>query len=496
MSASKVQTETNKSPKSMKDLRFNKKVITARIVFVLVIILIAGIATQVVPQGEYLREKVDGHTVIVENSFSFIEGSPLPVWRWFTAPFEALVGDSAQTVWLVILCMLLMGGIMMLLDESKVLEYMVSSIIKKFGGDPFKLMYCMVFVMMLMGSTISFYSQAAVFLPLALGICYAIGWDCLMGMALSYTAIGMGFGVSMVNPYTVGIPQAIAGLPINSGLWLRAILFCIMYFIYTTFLRNYGKKILRDPSKRIAPEADATIGCLFPNKVNFDILTDKKIRNGAIAVFSSMGFVILYTISTLFISSLSGTTMTVMLLSLTTGAVTGSLLSGRMKAAGILKAFLHGFRVSAPGTIVIVLVMGVRQIIVNGKIMDSILYFAYNGIKGMNPYIAVLVILGITLCFEFVVGSATTKAFLLLPLLVPLGNMVGLTSQTIVQAYMFGDGFTNSFYPTATQVLLASSLLGIPLGKWYKWSWKLILCIVALVVLTLLFCVKINYGPY
>ena len=114
----------------------------------------------------------------------------------------------------------------------------------------------------------------------------------------------------------------------------------------------------------------------------------------------------------------------------------------------------------------------------------------------MSPYLAVFVMLGITMLLEFVVGSATAKAFLVLPLLVPLGNMVGLTSQTIVQAYMFGDSFANAFYPTSTMVMILTELIGVSFKTWYQWSWKLMLRIIALVVVTLIFCVAIGYGPF
>ena len=126
----------------------------------------------------------------------------------------------------------------------------------------------------------------------------------------------------------------------------------------------------------------------------------------------------------------------------------------------------------------------------------TLLYYAYSGLEGTSPFIGVFIILLITMAMEFVVGSATAKAFLLLPLLTPLGNMIGLTSQTVVQAYVFGDGFTNAFYPTSNMLLLISGLMGFSIIKWYKWSWKLILRIVILEIVTLLLCVAIGYGPF
>lgn len=188
--------------------------------------------------------------------------------------------------------------------------------------------------------------------------------------------------------------------------------------------------------------------------------------------------------------------MPFMMLCLCGGILAGAHAAGYAESAFIWKEFFKGMKKTASGVIVIFLVMGIRQIIVEGKIMDTLLYEAHQAIEGMSPYLAILVILGITMLMEFAVGSASTKAFLLLPMLVPLGNMIGLTSQTIVQASMFGDSFTNMFYPTSTMLLLTTSAINLPLSKWYRWTWKLIAAVAALVIAALMFCVAIQYGPY
>ena len=478
------------------DLKYNKKTVLSLLAFILVMLIAAGIATRLVPQGEFLREKVDGHTVIVEDSFHYLDSNPLPVWRWFTAPFEGLTGDDSSSIIMILLCMFVMGGGLALLDQSKVLVYLVSVIIKKFGNNPYKLMYLMMFVLMLMGSTISFYNQATIFLPLALGICFGVGWDALMGVGMSVTAVAMGFAVSMTNPYTVAIPQTIVGLPVNSGIALRTVLFVVVYVVYTTFLRNYAKRLDADPANSLMKGSDDAIRSIMPSGVDEEVLKDRKVRKGTFAFCGSIVLMVLYTVLTLLVSALASTTLLAMMLCLSLGIGVSAKVSGRIPKGGIWRGFLKGIRLVAPNALVLVLIMGIREIIVKGNIMDTILYFAYQGVAGMSPYLAIFVILGITMAFELVVGSATTKAFLILPLLVPLGNMIGLTSQTIVQAYMFGDGFTNSFYPTSTTLLMVTGLVGIPLNKWYRWTWKLLLAVMVIVAVTLLICVKINFGPF
>ena len=480
----------------IRDARMNRKTVLIRVAVILTMMILAGVLTLVIPQGEYQRQKVDGHTVIVEDSFEFLQGGKNPVWTWFISPFKALVSSGSTTSIMIIISMFFMGGVMVLLDESKIMLYLVSAIIERFGKNKYRLLTVLSAVMMLMGSTISFYDQCSIFIPMTVGMAFALGWDSLVGIGLSYLAIAMGFAVSTLNPYTIGIPQSIAGVPVNSGLWLRLILLAVMYILYVTWLTRYAKAVEADRDASVLREEDEKIRLMFPDHSDPEVLKDRRIRRGVFWFVGALIFVFLYTFAGLFVSGLSSLAMPVMILALVTGAVGGALSSGTMKIKDVLKCFASGVRITAPAALTVLLIIGVRQIIIDGKIMDTLLYYAYNGLEGTSPYIGIFIILLITMAMEFVVGSATAKAFLLLPLLTPLGNMIGLTSQSVVQAYVFGDGFTNAFYPTSNMLLLISGFMGFSIMKWYKWSWKLILRIVCLEIVTLIICVAIGYGPF
>ncbi|HJC24136.1 MAG TPA: hypothetical protein H9761_10560 [Candidatus Eisenbergiella merdavium] len=482
--------------KSLRDVKMNQALILKKALFIVVLIILAGIATRVIPQGSYERMVIDGREEIVEGSFRYIDGDRLPVWRWITAPFEAFLDPGAVSVIVVMLFLLVMGGVFVLLDDSRILLYLVTAIISRFGKKRFLILNVMVFVLMAMGSTLSFYDQAAVILPLALGLCFALGWDSLMAMGMSVLPIGFGFACSTTNPFTVGIPQTIAQLPMYSGLWLRLILFGIVYVILLVFLRSYARKIEKNPEASVSKETDRTIRGMFPEKIDTAILENRKVRKATWIFCGSILLSVCFSILSIFVRAINGITMPFMMLCLCGGILAGAHAAGYAESAFIWKEFFKGMKKTASGVIVIFLVMGIRQIIVEGNIMDTLLYEAYQAIEGMSPYLAILVILGITMLMEFAVGSASTKAFLLLPMLVPLGNMIGLTSQTIVQSSMFGDSFTNMFYPTSTMILLTTSAINLPLSKWYRWTWKLILAVAAVVVLSLMFCVAIQYGPY
>ena len=479
---------------SEKKVGLDPKQIFSKILFAVILLILAVVLVNIIPAGQFERVVEDGHTVISADSFRFIEGSRLPVWYYFAAPFIAIASSSSTLQ--VMAMLLVMGGVFTLLDRSKTLTYLVTVLMKRYGDRKYVLMFVMVFVLMLLGSTLSFYDQAALILPLTLGICFSVGWDSLMAMGMSVLSVGYGFACSTLNPFTVGIPQMIAGLPIYSGLWLRVLVFIVVYLLLAFYLYRYGKKLDQDTHHSYSYEVDKEIRQKFNYTLDESLLSDRGVRKGAVFFLGCVIFSILFTVASLFVRSLNSLSMIVILLSMLIGALGSAFIVKYASGKQIMKDFFSGMKTTAFGVIIILLIMGIRQIIVASNVMDTILYYAYNRMQGISPLIVCYLILFVTLVMEFVVGSASTKAYLILPLILPLGTMVGLTSQTIVQAYMFGDSFSNMFYPTSTMILLTTGIMGLPMSTWYKFTWKLILLTYGVVLLTLALCVGIGYGPF
>lgn len=128
--------------------------------------------------------------------------------------------------------------------------------------------------------------------------------------------------------------------------------------------------------------------------------------------------------------------------------------------------------------------------------MDTVLYHSYSMIQGSNPYVSVALLFGFILVLQFFIAGASAKAFLVMPLVVPLVDMIGLTRQTAVQAFIFGDGFTNLIFPTNPVLLISLGLIGISYGRWFKWIWKVQLALFVLSVLALWAAVALGYGPF
>jgi uncharacterized ion transporter superfamily protein YfcC len=138
----------------------------------------------------------------------------------------------------------------------------------------------------------------------------------------------------------------------------------------------------------------------------------------------------------------------------------------------------------------------VKHIITTGMIMDTILFEAAELIRRSPPMTAAFLIYAATLVMNFFVGSASAKAFLMMPLLTPLSDLVGITRQTAVLAFDFGDGFSNMIFPTNALLLIALSFSVAGYTKWMAWTWKLQLLILLITSAFLAFAVKIGFGPF
>jgi uncharacterized ion transporter superfamily protein YfcC len=170
------------------------------------------------------------------------------------------------------------------------------------------------------------------------------------------------------------------------------------------------------------------------------------------------------------------------------------LISGAGKSAW--KAAWDGFLGIAPAIPLLMMAASVKHIITSGGILDTVLHYANNGLAGTSPFAAALMIYGLTLVLELFITSGSAKAFLLIPILMPLADLVGVTRQVAVSAYTFGDGFSNMVYPTNAALLITLSLTVIPYPKWLRWVLGLWVWIIPATVIFLAIAVATNYGPF
>lgn len=474
-------------------LRISKKAFIGSAAILLLLMLAAGVLTQTLPQSAFGREMVDGREVLLPQEFRFLEGSPLPFWRVFTAPFEVFASPDAVTMVSIMAFILVIGGTFLVLDKSGVLRYVMAATVRRFGGKKYRLLAVMTLLFMLFGSSIGIFEELVTLVPMGVALAFSLGWDSLVGLGMTGLAVGFGFATGMFNPFTVGIAQQVAGLPPFSGLWLRVIVFILVYALLSTFLYRYAKRIDGDPKLSLTYEEDAPRRAQYQD-LDDSILQQTQLKKAAKLLGIVMLCIVSYILSAAVFPELSAYSLPVMAIAFTGGGLAAGRVTGY--TSKLFKDFLSGMLAIAPGLILIMMAMSVKQIIVAGNVMDTLLYYAYNSMQSLSPYGAALLLYAFVLLMQFFIGSGSAKAVLIMPVVAPLATLVGLTRQSAVLAFCFGDGYTNVFYPTNPVLLIALGLAGVSYMKWFRWTWKLQLVVLVLTAGLLLFSVAIGYGPF
>lgn len=445
------------SDSTKKGLNISVKSFITAIIVIFALMVAAYILTLVIPAGEYQRiEDANGNLVIDTSAeFSYIEGG-LPFWKWLLSPILVLGATGNGTLIAVILFLLVIGGVFNSLDRCGLIKYMLDSIANKFGKYKYRLLPLITLFFMALGAMVGSFEECVPLVPIVVALSISLGWDSIVGIGMSLLAVGCGFASGVCNPFTVGVAQELAGLPMFSGAWLRIVAFVLIYLLLVAVLILYAKKIERPVD---------TIGTLGEFK------RDKKMNAGSIVFVSILGTGILLVLLSGFISALQDLTMIIVAVTFLLAGIISTLVSG-MKVPHLLKTFRNGLGSIFPAVIMILMASSIKYTLEEAQVLDTILYGAVGVAEKLPTWLVILFIYLIVLVMNFFIPSGSAKAFMLMPLIVPMAQIFGISPQLCVLAFAFGDGFSNVFYPTNPALLISLGLADVSYGKWFKWSWK------------------------
>jgi uncharacterized ion transporter superfamily protein YfcC len=454
------------------------------------------------PAGAYDRVMQEGRTLVANGSYRELPKPDYPVWRWFTAPIEILFGPDNLTPIVLILFIAAVGGSIAVLEQAGVMEALVNFLVARFSKRKYLLIALIIFFFMALSSFVGIYEGMVPMIIFIIPIALSLGWDSLTGLGMSLLPLAFGFASAVTNPFTIAVAQKIADLPLFSGTLLRLVFFLTVYALVSFFVIRHAKKVEADPARSLCFKEDEVL------RQNMQSRNRTLERNGEgdgkitgrqwkalIWFVSCIALAMILVISTARISGLSNLAFPVMTLLFLAGGIGGGRFAG-FGGRAIARSFGRGSLNILPGIVLVLMAYSVKHIITTGLIMDTILYGAAELIRQSPPMAAAFLIYAVTLMMNFFIGSASAKAFLMMPLLTPLADLVGITRQTAVLAFDFGDGFSNMIFPTNALLLIALSFSVVGYTKWMAWTWKLQIGILLLTSAFLAFAVRIGFGPF
>ena len=457
----------------------------------IILFLLMGLTyalTLIMPAGEYQRVITDGKESIVPGTYQSVTGG-LPFWKWLLSPFLALGSSGSGTVIAIIAFLLVIGGAFNAMDECGVLSYMFNRVYRMFETKKYRLLLLVSLFFMSLGAFVGSFEECVPLVPIAVALAYSLGWDALVGLGMSLLAVGFGFSTGVVNPFTVGVAQQIVGLPMFSGIWMRLLTFVLIYGLLIAFLIPYAKKIEKHPTKSIIydPAMSERWAAL-----RTDYMQEKKKDRALIWFASVLGAGIALILLSSVVPFLQDIIMPLIALIFLVAGTVSSLVSG-MKLRDYLRSFGKGMVNILPAVLLILMANSIRYTMTESKILDTILYQTVQLTQNASSGVVVLMIYALALVLELFISSGSAKAFLLMPLIAPIADLSGISRQIAVLAYAFGDGFSNVFYPTNPVLLISLGIVGIGYGKWFRWSAKIQIAVLALTCALLLFANAIGY---
>ncbi len=483
-------------------LRIGKAAFLLAFCILIGLMVFSGILTRTVPAGSFERELVDGREFVVPGSYQLTpEHQPPAVWRWFTAPVEVLFAPGAIVAITIIVFLIFVGGSFTILEQSGVLEAVLNRLVAGFYERRYLLMAIIIFFFMAVASVLGIYEAMVPLIVFIVPLSLKLGWDSLTGLGMSLLPLAFGFSAAISNPFTIGVAQRIAELPLFSGAWLRIPFFLITYVAVALFVIVYARRIERKPDssrvhaldeqrRRLLSEEAAAV----PGVADGGAMSPELTRAA-----SWFGANIILAFIFIFVTArnpvLSDLAFPLMSLLFFIGGLGAGRLAGRSWMQ-VWKSFGGGALGMAPAVLLILMSLSVRHIVELGGITDTILNAAANLIAGSTTFGAAFFVYLVTLAMNFFIGSASAKAFLMMPILSPLADLVGITRQTAVLAFGFGDGFSNMLFPSNALLLIGLGFTVVSYARWLRWTIGLQLVMFAVSMVFLWIAVQVGFGPF
>lgn len=409
------------------------------------LVILASFLTYLIPAGQFERvyDETLKQTLVVQGSYVSVVQQPVPPWLMFNKFFEAVcLPSTAALIWLI----LITGGSFEVIMKTGCLTKLCAMVLTRLGGRELWIIPIFVSLFSIFGFTMGLTTASVVFVPLGIVAAKQLGLDKLCGIAIVALGVNAGFTAGIFNPFSVGVAQNIAELPLFSGSWLRWITLPILIGVTSAYIMFYAKRHrINEPD--------------FTEISPYQSMTNRE--KSSVFVFIC-GFLILTSGISLWSWGTEGIVVSFLLIGSGVGLVAG------MSANEICDTFLGGCRKMMKGVIVIGIAATIRTVLTDGNILDTITFQLTELIYHFPSWMQIVWMFLFNALINFLVTSASSKAALVMPILTPMADFLGLSRQATVFAFQMGDGLTNLASPISTTLNGVMAVSEITYGQWIK----------------------------
>lgn len=453
----------------------------------MIIILICGILSYIVPAGVYDRVQFTDpntgktRTIIDPDSFHRVDQTPVGLMTLLSS----LAGGMAQ-VSDIIFFVFIVGSSVSILQASGAIEGGLLRVAKALKGKEVIVIPIIMILITTLGVIMGICEEMIPLIPIMVALALQIGFDSITGTAMIIGSTAAGFSCSILNPFNIGVAQGIAELPAYSGAWYRVIMLVVMLGATIFMVCRYAVKVKKDPK----------ISSMYAFDQTREELTmeQKDIKFGIREKISLIVF--LLTIVLLVWGVIVKGWYLEEIGALFLGMAIIVAIVSNMGLDGFGKNLAEGMTNICSGALVIGVANGILWILTQGNILDSILHGAATLLQNLPSWISAVGMYIFQCLMNYLIPSGSGQAAVTMPILAPLSDLVGVTRQTAVIAFQLGDGISNAITPTSGVLMASLALAKIPWEKWAKWFLPILLVQYGIGLVFVILAQIIQLGPF
>jgi len=441
--------------------------------------VIAYIATWFLPAGAF-DTMVDDHgrDVVVPGTYHVLDEQPmLAPWALFTAIPRALADAQG-----IIFFLFLIGGSLAVLRSTGAIDAFLGRVLNRFGGRPALLILMGMLAFMAGSVTIGMAEEYIPLVAILITLCVALRMDTVAAVGIMVVGYGIGYGVAVINPFTVLVAQGVAELPPTSGWEYRLALFIPFFAIGFHHVWSYAKKVRENPEASVVhdvPEAQP------PQATEYPALTGQRL---AVLLATLIALIVIVWGIAKYEWYFTELGAAFVILALATALI------ARQNLDDTAKTFAIGASELASTALLIGFARGIALILEDANVLHTIVNAMAQPLTLVGAEISAVGMLIIQSLLNFFVPSGSGQAYVAMPLMAPISDIVGVSRQVAVLAYQMGDGFMNMIVPTNAVLMGILGMAGIPYDRWFRFIWPLIVKVTIAGAIALVVAVWIGYS--
>ena len=427
-----------------------------------VIMLICAILTYVIPAGEFERalNEETGRMLVVPGTYHQIDPSPVGPFQFFILYFEGFV-NAADIIFFIVFS----STYVFLLTKTGTLNAMTGAMLRKVGSKDALIIPIFMTFFAIGGTTFGMFEECYALIPAFVVIAITLGYDRITGGAIVFVGVATGFAAATLNPFTIGVASKVAEIPLTTPklLVFRIAAFVCFLALTIAYVMRYAMKIKKDPTKSILYGRVENLEGLQSREMVMDepFTTKQKI--------SMVGFFLLIIILVWGIIAqgwyFDEIAALFFIFFIITAVINGFGINE------IADTFVESTKATIYGALLVGAARGIALVMESGMIIDTVVYALAMAVGSLPKAVTGIGMLIVQNLINFFIPSGSGQAVVMMPIMAPLADIVGLSREMSVVAYQFGDGFSNMFWPTACAT--ECGIMAIGLTDWYKFITKL-----------------------